>query len=199
MNLEAILARLRQYPIAVGAGVAALILAAFAYFRAGTVPELTARESSLSSEAALMDRNVTQSVGLSEHVEKMRTVVATIQERLMESEQKAINYQYLYDLEQASKVRITAMAQNDVVTDARQRGGKPTPSHYIGIPFNMSVQGSFGEVMEFLYRLETGRRFARIDVFSLSLAPGALTPGAAPGTGTDQVALAIQFEVLGKK
>jgi len=190
MNLELILSRLRQYPVATGASLLALILAVTAYLRMDAVPQLMRSEGDLSTEVATMDRNVTQAVSLPEHAERIRSAVVAINERLMEQDQKAINYQYLYDLERESRVRITGMAQNDVITDARQRAGRPNPSLFIGVPFNVTVQGPFGAVMEFLHRLETGRRFARIDVFSLASAPGD-TP--------DNVALTLQFEILGKK
>lgn len=190
MNLDTLVAKLRLYPIAVGAGLLALALAGFAYFRMDAVPTLSKEEAELTSQVQTMDRNVTQAVDLSEQLDELKAAIATVNERLVEREQRAINYQYLYDLEQGSGVRISGLAQNEVVTDARQRAGKPSPKEFVGVPFNVTVQGTFGAVMEFLHRLETGRRFARIDTFSVTTAPG---------TSPDAVSLTLQFEFLGKK
>jgi len=68
--------------------------------------------------------------------------------------------------------------------------GRPSKALYIGVPYNVTVQGSFPHVMDFMRRLESGRHFARFNTLSFSKIAGA-------DAGGDALSVAMNVELLG--
>jgi Tfp pilus assembly protein PilO len=67
----------------------------------------------------------------------------------------------------------------------------PRPSAYVGVPFSVSVQGSYTQVMNFLNRLQNGRHLCRINAANFSKV-------AAVGNARPLVNLSLNLELLGQ-
>ena len=61
---------------------------------------------------------------------------------------------------------------------------------YIGVPYNVSAQGTFPQVLAFLRRLETGRHFSRFTTVTFDKATGA-------DAGAGLITVTIAVELLG--
>ena len=167
MNTEAILSRIKQYPLAVGSVVLSILLIILLSTRGSNVANLETRRDDLEKKWSDMQQNDVRAVGMADHVNKIREVSSDIKARLMVREQKAINYQYFYSLERDNGISLTRLSQSDVVVD-KTPPGKPTLNLYSPIEYSVSISGPFRQVIQFLHDLEHGKYFTWIDNFSVS-------------------------------
>jgi len=181
MTSADLLAMIKKQPIGVACGVICLVCAALLYFRSSKIDEYRAEYEAKSAEATKILANVRNSEKLPAQVAEIQALSKEMDSRLVRAGQLAVNLQYFYRLEAETEVKLV-----DVRQGALPRGGK---SLYAGIPFTVSVQGSFKQVLSFLQKLETGPHFCRFTsvVFNKQDA----------GAGSAGVTLAINLELLG--
>ena len=100
--------------------------------------------------------------------------------------QLAINQQYFYRLESETGVKLLDLRQNPV--PAAKLGAKN--GGYLGVPYNISIQGTFPQVIAFLRRLEHGRHFTRFNTVSIAKSVGSEATA-------DTLTVALNIELLG--
>ena len=113
-----------------------------------------------------------------------KTIVAVnkaIDARIVRASQYAKNLQYFYKLEAENEVKLLDVRQNPVP--------KNTKTLYVGIPYNVNIQGPYKNVMAFLQRLEKGKHFCRINGASFTKFVG---------TGDGSMTLALSLDLLGQ-
>ena len=112
-----------------------------------------------------------------------------VEQRLVRASQLAINLQYFYKMEAESGVKILDVRQNPLPA-----GPRPGPrATYVGVPYSVSVQGTFTQTLSFLKRIENGRHFSRFLSVSYTKAGG--TEAALTG---ELMNLTINLELLGQ-
>ena len=141
---------IKKQPIGVACGLIALLLVGFYYYRNGDIEEKQAEYDTKSAEAAKLISNVTQSKNLPEEVAELQTLTKDLESRLVRAGQLAVNLQSFYKLEAECEIKLL---------DIRQGVLPKSAAIYGGVPYNVSIQGSFKQVMMFLTRLEGGRHF----------------------------------------
>jgi hypothetical protein len=181
MSTEDLVALLKKHPIGVGCGLVSIVCAVLLYSRSGNIATTQAELEASSAEAAKMIANVRNSKGLAEQVAEIQALSKEMEGRLMKAGQLAINLQYFYKLE----------TENDVKLEVRP-GIFPRniKTAYAGVPFNVSVQGTFTHVMNFLNRLQNGRHFCHISNASFTKPGGDASGG--------EIILALNLELLGQ-
>jgi hypothetical protein len=103
--------------------------------------------------------------------------------RLMKAGQLAVNLQYFYKLEAETEVKLVDVRQNNVPRNAR--------TQYIGVPFAVTIQGSFAQVTNFLNRLQNGPHFCRINTATFNKVGG-------ENSGNTDMSLSLALEILGQ-
>ena len=167
MNTHAIIARIRQYPLAVRSTLVSILLIEILSSHGSNVTNLERKGDDLEKKWSDMQQNDVRAVGLADRVNKIREVSGEIKSRLIVREQKAINYQYFYSLERHNGVSVTRLSQSDQAAD-QKRSGKPTLNLYSPIEYSVSNSGPFRKVLQFLHDLEHGKYFTWIDDFAAS-------------------------------
>jgi hypothetical protein len=180
MTSTDLVALLKKHPIGVGCGLISIVCGVLLYVRAGNIASTQAELEARSAEAAKMITNVRNAKGLPEQVAEIQSLSKEMEGRLMKAGQLAVNLQYFYKLETETEVKLVDVRQNSFPRN--------TKTLYAGVPFNVSVQGSFGHVTDFLNHLENGRHFCRINTANYSKISGA---------GND-IALSLNLELLGQ-
>ena len=193
MKPDAIIAKIKQYPIASGAGVLAVVLAVLLYLLGPRVEALESELSDLESELQTIETNAAQAVGLDIQVETVQKALDDITGRLIDRNAKAVNLDYFYSLERETGLTIVDVSQSNPVASAKPNPGKPQLNLYEAIGFRVVIDGGFRQVLKFLYELERGAHFTRIDSFNLAESSGG-SPEAPPG-----VAATIELDMLGRK
>jgi Tfp pilus assembly protein PilO len=173
---------LKKHPIGVGGVLLSIACGVLLYLRAGNIDEGQAELDTLSAEAAAMAANIRNSSNLPEQVTELQGHTKELDARLMKAGQLAVNLQYFYKLETENEVKLVDVRQISQAKNAK--------SIYSGIPFIVTVQGTYVQVMNFLNRLQNGRHFCHINTANFSKSPGT--------GGESLVNLALNLEILGQ-
>jgi Tfp pilus assembly protein PilO len=178
-----LLALLKKHPIGVGCLLLSLACGVVLYVRSGDLEGSQTELDARSAEAAKMTANIRNSSNLAEQVEEVQSLTKEMEARLMKASQLAVNLQYFYKLETENEVKLVDVRQNPLPKNAK--------TIYQGIPFTVSVQGTYPQVMNFLGKLQTGRHFCRINTANITKAAGAV--GSSP-----TINLSLGLELLGQ-
>ena len=182
MTSADLIASLKKHPIGFGCALLSIVCGVLIYLRTDYIQEGQVELEARSTEAANMVANIRNSTNLTEQVAEVQTQAKELEGRLMKAGQLAVTLQYFYKLETENEVKLVDVRQSALPKNAK--------GLYTGIPFNVSVQGSFTQVMNFLNRLQHGRHFCRINTANFSK-----TTGNAGGT---LINLSLSLELLGQ-
>lgn len=188
MTSADLLAMIKKQPIGFACGLLCVICAALLYFRGGKIAEYRAAYEAKSAEATKILANVRNSEKLPAQVSEIQALSKEMESRLIRAGQLGVNQQYFYKLEAETEVKLIDVRQGNM-----PKGGK---SPYAGIPFTVTVQGSFKQVLFFLQKLENGPHFCRFTsvVFAKQGTSGEATRAGAAAAGIN---LNINLELLG--
>ncbi len=190
MNTQAILAKIKQYPLAVGGLVFIVIVGAGYFLRKSHVPELEGKREILEAQWEAMTSNTTESTDVTGQVEKINEYSKEINSRLMVRATKAVNQQYFYGLEEQTGISLTLLSQSDTPPPPRAPPGKPNLTLYAPIAYSVGISGTFHQVLDFLSRLEHGQYFTRIEGFSCN---------SIGKDEADAVQISLKMDILGVK
>ena len=193
MNTDAILAKLKRYPVAVVCAVLTIIFIGVLYMRSSRIPALEEEMNQMEGEWKAIGENKSQAVDMNTHLEKLNAITEKIDGRLMSADSKAINYQYFYKLEKSSGIRIEDLNQRDS-SNAAAKAGAAKLELFQPIVFTVKAEGTFKQILTFLYELQYGRHFTIIKDFSCSGIEAEKEKDV-----QDLVNLAVNLEVLGVK
>ncbi|MBL9216491.1 MAG: hypothetical protein JNG83_13525 [Opitutaceae bacterium] len=187
MNSADLAASLKKHPVVVVSVALCLVFGGLIYFRSGTIAEKQQELETKSAQAAKILNNVRNSANLAEQVAEMQALSKEMESRLMRASQLAINQQYFYKLESENEVKLMDMRQGGLPRNAK--------TTYVGVPYTVSVQGSYSQVMGFLQRLEAGRHFCRFLTANLNKSAGS-SEGSAKANAV--MTLTLNLELLGQ-
>lgn len=184
-----LVALLKKHPIGVICGVVSIACGAALYLRADNLTESQKTLEARSAEANKMATNVRNSAGLAEQVAEIQAQRKEFDGRLMKAGQLAVNLQYFYKLEAETEVKLVDVRQNNFARNAK--------SPFVSIPFMVSVQGSYAQVINFLSKLQNGRHFCRINIATFNRAGGSSDGNAAGSSG--DMTLSLSLDILGQQ
>ncbi len=187
MNFADIIARIKKQPVGFAGGAICLLCAGWLYFRSDEIDKRQAEYKILADKAEVIRSNVGFAKNLPEQVAELQVSTKELEGRLVRAGQLAVNLQYFYKLEAENEVKLLDVRQNPLPKSAK--------GSYVGIPYNVNVQGSYKQVMAFLQRLEKGRHFCRINTATFSKGGGT---SEGPQSSANQMTLALSLELLGQ-
>lgn len=172
---------LKKHPIGVVCGLIAIASGVLLYLHSGDIALSQAENEARTAEAKKMIANVSNSKDLAKQVAEVQALSKELESRLMRAGQLAVNLQYFYKLEAENEVKLA---------DVRQGGvNKNTKMQYATVPFSVTVQGTFPQLVNFLNRLQAGRHFCRVNAATFNKSGG--------DTGTEMT-LTLNLDILGQ-
>ncbi len=183
MTNEELVAFVKKNPISVGCGAFALLVAVGIYFRSSEIPEAEALLAEKSAEAERYALNIKNSAQLKEQYEAVVAANKDVDTRIVRASQKGNNTQFFYKLQNDTGVRLIDFRQSEALGTASK-----TKTTFTPIAFNVSVQGTLPQILDFLRQLEGGTHYSRILSASCTSSP---TNRGGPLT------LALSLELLG--
>ena len=183
MNKELLLAKLKQYPLAVASVGITLVLILIIYMRSDRLPSLEAELEQMETTWEVIQNNDLRAVDMQTHLDNITADSEEIDTRLLNQDDKAINYQYIFQLEQRCGVRLDNLQQKDPTDN-------DIGDHYKAVNFDISASGTYKQILNFVYELQNGKFFTRIDRFNYN-AVGELEP--------NLVQIDLKMAVLGIK
>ena len=186
ISKEQVIAFVKKNPIGFGCGALCLALAAAMYYRADLVPASEAELEQQATEAERLAGNLKNAAQLQEQLDAMIVAGKQVEARLVHPGDLAKNQQYFFKLEAETGTKI----------DCRQN---PLPAEedrktlYLSVPYSVTVQGDYAQVLSLLRRLENGTSYCR--VLGATLAAGAAGAGDAANV---PLTLVLNLELLGQ-
>lgn len=157
---EQLLALIKRNPVVTGALLLCVLLIAAIYFRLDAMPAATEELEAKSAEGRRLAENIKNSTQLPEQLAEVTAANREIDARLVRAGQLASNLQYFYRLESDTGTKLLDLRQGTV--------GRPAAgANKIPVGFNVSVQGTYLQVFDFLRRLESGTHYCRIQTASI--------------------------------
>tara|TARA_B110000037_G_C17009840_1_gene460807 strand:+ start:385 stop:969 length:585 start_codon:yes stop_codon:yes gene_type:complete len=158
MNFSSIIALSKKHISAVVSIVVILACCAFSLLKLGEIDVLESQERDLSIEYGRVMKNLKYGNALTEDLASIEVLIEDAESRLFEVKDLAKNYDYFYTLEAKTGVTIAAMRQlSPKPIDARSRQNrKRRKAKYSSIGYDISVVGTFSQVVNFLRSLEGG-------------------------------------------
>ena len=182
-----IVSAFKRQPIGFGCGALCLVCGLWLYYRSDVTAERQEANDQKAAEVAKIDANIRNSERLREQAAAMVAASRDLEARLMHAGQLAVNQQYFYRLEGETGVKLVDLRQGAV---AAPKAGAKSAGLYVGVPYNVSVQGTFPQVLAFLRRLETGRHFSRFNTVTFDKATG-------PNASGSLLTVTIAVDILG--
>ncbi len=184
MNGNDIILLLKKNPVGVTCGIVALLCGVTLYLGAEAIDDSRLKVEASTKQSQLMINNVRNAAGLSlaKQTEAMQRAVKQLDGRLVKASQLATNLQYFYRLESETGVKLTDLRPNQA-----PRGSS---GFYIGVPYTVTLQGTFKQVMEFLQRIESGKHFSKYSAISFNKAAGV-------EVASSVLSVTINIELLG--
>jgi Tfp pilus assembly protein PilO len=179
----------KKHPLGVTCLVIALASGVALYFRADAIGVSQTEYEAKSSEAAKMIANVKNAPGLEEQVAEMQELGKELDSRLVKAGQLAVNLQYFYKLEADHGVKFLDVRQTASTRTARPGAPKTI---FTPVPFTLSVEGTYDQLVKFLGALQNGRHLCRINSAVLN------KPNAAANSEASKLTLALNLELLGQ-
>jgi Tfp pilus assembly protein PilO len=185
INLPAIL---KKQPIALACAFLFIVLVAVFFVRKGTLLAAQAELENKRTDGEHLHENVSNAGKLDEQLAELTQAVQSIETRLVHADQLASNLQYFYKLESDTRVKLSQLNQTGVLSPAKNAA----KTNYVPVGYNITVQGNYPEVMDFLRRIESGERFSHVRSLSLSQSSGADAVGK-----METLSLTLKLDLLG--
>ncbi len=183
MTNEELLVLVKKNPIGVGCGLLALGLGAAIYFRGSELPAAEEELAQKSAEAERYAANLQNAAQLKEQYDELEAANKEVDARLVHASDPLRNYQFFYKLQAETNTKMTVINQAPVQA---AKGGAKTA--FIPVPFNITVQGTLPQILDYLRRLESGARYARVV---------SVTCGVPTSDRNAPLTLALNLELLG--
>ena len=186
ISSKQVIAFIKKNPIGIGCGALCLVLAAVMYYRSDLVPASEAELEQQSIEAERLAGNLKNAAQLQEQLDAMIAAGKQVEARLVHPGDLAKNQQYFFKLEAETGTKIDCR-QNPLPAD------KDRKTIYLSVPYSVTVQGDYSQVLSCLRRLENGISYCR--VLSATLTAGGAGAGDAANV---PLTLVLNLELLGQ-
>lgn len=154
MNSYGIIEKIKQYPVALACGVILALFVLISFTRSSVVSELTVQEAELNSRLRTIEENIKNSKNLKEDKETIDAMVDQVNSLLFNPYERAININFFYGLEDRSGVVISNIAQLPDPDAIYAEKGARKLNLYSTLVYNINVNGSFSNILRFLYELD---------------------------------------------
>ena len=165
---EKMIRTLKAYPLAVLSVLVFLICSAAILLRAGAVADLSVHEADLNLRIRTIDQNVRNANNLDKDFEEIKRLVDQIEARLFKRDQRAVNINFFYALENRLNVRILNISQMPNEDSLYAKGGARELKLHSTITYNISLNGNFEDVLLFLYELQRVDPLIRVVDFQIT-------------------------------
>lgn len=165
---EKMIRTLKAYPLAVLSVLVFLICSAAILLRAGAVADLSVHEADLNLRIRTIDQNVRNANNLDKDFEEIKRLVDQIEARLFKRDQRAVNINFFYALENRLNVRILNISQMPNEDSLYAKGGARELKLHSTITYNISLNGNFEDVLLFLYELQRVDPLIRVVDFQIA-------------------------------
>ena len=162
LKTEDLIAGIKRYPIIVASAVLAVGLGLSQLYRQDGLPSATALLEERTAVGNRLKLNVVNSAQLAEQRDALVAANTAISGRLSRPAELANNQQFFYRIESETGTRYKDLKQLPPVPAVKGS------TAYVSVPYNLIVEGNYGQLLSYLRRLEHSAPFCRVSSATLS-------------------------------
>ncbi|PXA02983.1 hypothetical protein DDZ13_14445 [Coraliomargarita sinensis] len=136
--------------------------------RGGVASELSIKESDLNSRIRTIDQNLKNSKNLEQDTEDLKVVVDKMNSLLFDRYERAINISFFYEFEDKADVVISNISQLPAPDPIYAEKGPRKLDLHSTLVYNITLSGSFSNVLRFFYELDRAEPLIRVADFQVS-------------------------------
>lgn len=195
MTFAGILSYIKKNYIVSISGLVFVVCLGVHFVRSEQITRLAAEYDDLSIKRSRILKNLKNASDLESDLAELKDLKAQVDEKLFSPGDLATNQRYFYQIESATGVRLGTIQQIIKPLPAGKKNKKAralaAKSEFQEIVYDMSVQGTYANVLKFLREIEGGEAFCSMDGFSAVSVKG--------GGEQPEVTMRVTIDVLGRK
>lgn len=158
---------LARYPVALVCLALSLLFGAGIVWRVPMVEATEERLLDLEREWRQIQINSERALGLEGDIEALKGALGRVEERLIDAEEVALNYEFFLRMEGSSGVSLEAFSQDPVSPNAWKLEGDRELGLFRVIPFTLEVVGNYTQIVECMLFLQGHETLTRIGFVSI--------------------------------
>lgn len=170
----------KSYPVPATCFIVVLVALLSFYFRSDLLGETADKLEGRNKELKKLKANIAASAQLDDQLAVLTKANEKFLNTAMRVSELAKNPQFFYNLESQTGVTLADVKQ--IVTTAP---AKLAPDSFFIIPFNITAEGDFKQIIKFMRTLEYSQNVTRVTSIAMT-----------PGQGS-RVSMSVNLEVLG--
>jgi Tfp pilus assembly protein PilO len=186
---EKLFEAVKKNPIITGSVVCILIFSIAMFVRLDALDEAQAELDQVSADASRYATNLRNAAQLNADQASLSKKTAEIETRMLKVGALMENQQFFFDLETSTGVKLVELRPGTEILPNARKGS------YAVLPYSLTVNGSYAQLLTLIRRLEKGPQFVRI--LSSSLYPAPIEATSHGDTGSTLV-LTLNLEVLAR-
>jgi hypothetical protein len=186
MNPQLILAKIKAYPLPVGLVVAAILMAAVAYFRGGSLDDDEAASADLDKQSKTMANNLIFGRDLEANLKQLDDAQKGLAATLIDPDNIIENQQYFFGFERIDGLHIV-----DPTQETTDRDKDATMSM---TSFKVQATGNWASIASFLYALQSGPHLMRVNSMAIEKFH---ETGPNADTTPEQISATLDLQLLG--
>ena len=148
------IAAARRHMVSTLCALVCVLCAVISWFIHSNIKWLEIEQKQLAQDGDLMIATLTTGPSVRQELSAARETTRRLEDNLVVEDNLAENLWYFYKIEQKTKAKLDLHQFNALSSDSH--------SLYKRIPYSVRVSGTYEQVGEFLYAIETGPRLANI-------------------------------------
>lgn len=162
LKTQDLVAAVKKYPVIFASVALTVGLTLSIVYRQDGLPAANALLEERTKVGNRLRLNVVNSAQLVEQRQALVNANAAVAARLIRPAELANNQQFFYRIESETGTRYKDLKQLPPVAAVK---GSPT---YVAVPYNLIVEGNYGQILSYLRRLENSAPFCRVSSATLS-------------------------------
>ena len=168
MNFSPLTNFIKKYPIAVTCWLLIVVFAVLILLRSGVAAELEITESDLNARIRTIEQNDKNSIDIQQDTEDLTVLVEKMKTLLFNPNERAINVDFFYRLEDLANVVISEIRQLPMPDPIYAEKGPRELKLHTTLVFDISCRGTFENILKFMNDIHRVEPFIRIADFELS-------------------------------
>ena len=163
MTFSTLLSVVKKHTLLVVSGALLVVGGGFYFMRSGEVEYLSISYDDMMLERARILKNLKFGVDIDPDVAISKQQLADAENRMLDSRDLASNYNYFFQIEKATGVKLEDLKQLEYVEVDSKGRRRRSRTNYERIRFQMTITGRLPEVLNFVRGLEGGSAFYQIE------------------------------------
>lgn len=144
-----------------------VVLGAIGLLRANQLTELSDLETELNTKLDKINLNVKYSENIEQDIQKLDELVENIDKRLFIVDERSMNVDFFYSFEDKLDIVISEVDQLEKGSARFSKDGPDELKNYSVINYDITVSGSFREIVRLLYEIYQVDPIMRISDFQI--------------------------------